>query len=78
MYDHNDNSYYECSDYIRYLYQEGVRKGSHSSPNFYPSIIKFAKSPEGRATYLKFISINPNKLGINSAKNSTPKRIFQL
>jgi hypothetical protein len=75
MSDHNDNTYYECSDFIRYLYQEGVRKGAHINPSFYSEIIKFAKSPDGRNAYQKFISINPGKFGISSFKKITPKRM---
>lgn len=77
MSDHNDNTYYECSDFIRYLYQEGVRTDAHKNPNFYTEIIKFAKSPEGRKTYQKFISINPHSFGISSIKKNSLKRISQ-
>lgn len=71
-----NNSYYECKDYIRYLYNEGVRQGIQINPNFYPELIKFAKSHEGRIAYDKFMSINPGKLGIAKNNNYTPKRIF--
>ena len=74
---HNDNTYYECSDFIRYLYQEGVRNGANQYPSFYPEIIKFAKSSEGRKVYEKFILVNPNKFGLNSPQKISPKRISQ-
>ena len=77
MSDRNNNSYYECRDFIRYIYQEGVRNGVHLNPSFYPEIIEFIQSPEGRKAYRKFISINPARLGISNLKNYKPKRIFQ-
>lgn len=72
---YNDNNYYECSDFIRYLYHEGIRKGIHHHPSFYSEVLKFAKSTEGRKSYQKFISINPKKFGISSITKNTPKRI---
>jgi hypothetical protein len=75
MLDRTSNKYYECPDYIRYLCQEGIRKGAHQSPSFYSEIIKFAQSHEGKLAYQKFITINPNKLGIYSIRQNQPKRI---
>jgi hypothetical protein len=67
MSDHIRNTYHQNnSDFIRYLYQEGVRKGIHKSENFYSEIIKFVNSKEGQEAFEKFICINPEKLGIST------------
>jgi hypothetical protein len=53
------------SDFIRYLYQEGVRYGINHNPEFHNKIINFIKSPIGKETFQKFQSIEPSKIGIN-------------
>ncbi len=44
-------------DYIRYLYQEGVRKGIHKKSNFYSELIKFVNSSQGQEGFNKFINL---------------------
>jgi hypothetical protein len=62
------------SDYIRYLYREGQRKGIHKHPDFYSEIIKFVDSDEGQESLKKFIQLDPKSLGIES---STPCQIIK-
>lgn len=74
-----NDSYYECADYIRYLYQEGVRSGVHKDPQFYPEILKFVKSPEGREAYKKFLAIGASRFGIQKkSENNSYTRTFKL
>ncbi len=69
------------SDFIRYLYNEGKRKGTDKHPNFYSEIIRFVNSTEGQETFKKFQQIEPSKLGISVSpvKNIQDilKRAFQ-
>ena len=53
------------NDFIRYLYQEGIRHGINNHPEFYNQIINFIKSPIGKETFEKFQSIDSSKFGIN-------------
>lgn len=65
------------SNFIKYLYQEGIRKGINKSPDFYPEIIKFIETPLGMDAFQKFSCIDSHKFGnpIQSTKN-TLKRMF--
>jgi hypothetical protein len=53
------------TDFIRYLYQEGVRHGKQNHPDFYKEIILFINTPQGIDTFEKFKAIDPSKLGVN-------------
>lgn len=78
MSDPNDNHYYHCPEFIRYLCQEIIRVGAHKNPSHYSEIIEFTRSPEGREAYKKFTSIDPRKLATDKTKKTTTKRIFQI
>lgn len=64
-------------DYIRYLYQEGVRKGIHKKSNFYSELIKFVNSSQGQEGFNKFINLSPHRVGISVVEiKSTLRRAF--
>ncbi|CAB4152090.1 hypothetical protein UFOVP685_34 [uncultured Caudovirales phage] len=72
-------SYETRSHFIRYLYQEGQRKGAHKDPNFYPELIKFVDTTEGQDAFIKFSRIDQRRVGI--PVQSAPqliKRAFTL
>jgi hypothetical protein len=62
------------TDYIRYLQQEGQRKGIHKSPNFYSELIKFINSPQGQEGLNKFIHLNPKRVGVTVISSINPFR----
>lgn len=65
-------------DYVRYLYQEGVRHGIHKKPNFYPELIKFVNSPDGIEGFNKFVCLDPKKIGVTTISSlHLFKRAFQ-
>ncbi len=65
------------SDFIKYLYNEGVRAGVHKDPNFYTEIIKFTNTPQGQQSFNQFLQINPERLGIaTKAISNNFKRTF--
>lgn len=52
-------------DYIKYLYQEGVRAGVNKSPLFYQKLLTFIETYEGMIGFDKFQRLNPNKVGVS-------------
>lgn len=67
------------SNYIRYLCQEGKRKGIDKNPQFYYEVIKFLKTDEGQDGLNKFSQIDPWRLGIEAISvNHVCKKAFKL
>jgi hypothetical protein len=62
------DNYYSLTknDFIRYLYQEGQRKGVHKHPDFYSEILKFVASEDGQKSFAKFRQLNPSSVGITA------------
>jgi hypothetical protein len=64
------------SQFIQYLYQEGVRKGVHKEPRFYPQILEFIQTPEGQKAFSQFNQMDKKRFGFTVQPISTFKKAY--